>query len=136
MVICGGVKLAEGEYSLATVVADGGAGHRSVATLAGGGFVVLDTDATSELVAEGLARDLVRAVQQVRRDAGLAVGDRIRLTVHTQGEQALGAAQQYAELVRTETLAVELDLAGWPPTGGTEAVLGDGSAVTIAVERA
>jgi isoleucyl-tRNA synthetase len=135
-VICGGVKLAEGEYSLATVVADGGAGHRSVATLAGGGFVVLDTDATPELVAEGLARDLVRAVQQVRRDAGLAVGDRIRLTVHAEGGQALGAAQQYAELVRTETLAVELDLAGWPPAGGTVAALGDGSAVTIAVERA
>ena len=45
--------------------------------LPGGGFVVLDTAVTPELAAEGLARDLVRAVQQARRDAGLDVSDRI-----------------------------------------------------------
>ena len=46
-----------------------------------GGFVVLDTDVTPELAAEGVARDLVRAVQQARKDAGLDVSDRIALTV-------------------------------------------------------
>ena len=49
--------------------------------LPGGGFVVLDTVVTPELAAEGLARDLVRAVQQARRDAGLDVTDRIALTI-------------------------------------------------------
>ena len=49
--------------------------------LPGGGFVVLDTAVTPELAAEGLARDLVRAVQQARRDAGLDVSDRISLTI-------------------------------------------------------
>ena len=48
--------------------------------LPGGGFVVLDTAVTPELAAEGVARDLVRAVQQARRDAGLDVSDRIALT--------------------------------------------------------
>ena len=48
--------------------------------LPSGGFVVLDTAVTPELAAEGLARDLVRAVQQARRDAGLDVSDRIALT--------------------------------------------------------
>ena len=47
----------------------------------GGGFVVLDTASTPELEAEGLARDVVRAVQQARRDAGLDVCDRIALGV-------------------------------------------------------
>lgn len=132
-VVCAGVRLADGEYTLTTVVADGGAGHRGVAPLGGGGFVVLDTEVTPDLLAEGLARDLVRTVQQVRRDAGLAVGDRIRLTVHVEGEQARRAAEQFADLVRTETLAVRLELTDRPPAGGTEAALGDGSAVTVAV---
>ncbi len=49
--------------------------------LPGDGFVVLDTAVTPELASEGLARDLVRAVQQARRDAGLDVSDRIALTI-------------------------------------------------------
>ena len=48
-----------------------------------GGFVVLDTAVTPELEAEGAARDLVRAVQQARKDAGLQVSDRISLTITT-----------------------------------------------------
>ena len=44
------------------------------------GVVVLDTDVTPELAAEGAARDLIRLVQQARRDAGLHVSDRITLT--------------------------------------------------------
>ena len=55
--------------------------HRRHRHAAGGGFVVLDTAVTPELAAEGLASDLVRAVQQARRDAGLDVSDRIALTV-------------------------------------------------------
>ena len=55
--------------------------HRAVSMLPGGGFVVLDTEVTPELAAEGLARDVVRAVQQARRDAGLDVSDRIALVL-------------------------------------------------------
>ena len=51
------------------------------AVLPGGGFVVLNTEVTPELEAEGLARDMVRAIQQARKDAGLNVSDRIRTTV-------------------------------------------------------
>ena len=45
----------------------------ALAFLAGGGFVLLDTTTTPELEAEGLARDLVRAVQDARKAAGLEV---------------------------------------------------------------
>ena len=138
-VVCGGVGLAEGEYTLETVVDSSrtGEGH-AVGVLPGGGFVVLDTVVTPELAALGLARDVVRVVQQARRDAGLAVGDRIRLTVAAQGE-AWDAVVAHQDLVMTETLAVQFGSAGDVATlpvgdGVVEAVVGDGLAVRVRVE--
>ena len=76
------MELAEGEYVLETVVADADpADQRAVGMLPGGGFVILDTAVTPELAAEGLARDVVRAVQKGRRDADLDVSDRIALSL-------------------------------------------------------
>jgi isoleucyl-tRNA synthetase len=134
-VVCGGLPLLEGEYTVETVVADG-AGEEAVAVLPSGGFVVLDTQVTPELNREGLARDLVRAVQQVRRDAGLAVGDRIRLMVAANGEAA-AALTAFQDLVSGETLAVEVALRepGAAPPRVADAVLGDGSPVRITVEK-
>jgi len=74
-----------------------------------GGFVVLDTAVTRELEAEGVARDLVRAVQQARRDAGLDVSDRIALTVTADAASA-EAARTHADLIRRETLATSFDV--------------------------
>jgi isoleucyl-tRNA synthetase len=76
--------------------------------LPGGGFVVLNTELTPELEAEGTARDLVRAIQQARKDAGLNVSDRIRTTV-TASQAVLDALVANTELVKTETLTLELD---------------------------
>jgi len=132
-VVCGGVALQEGEYTLETVV-DDGARDEAVAVLPAGGFVVLDTQVTPELSREGLARDLIRAVQQVRRDAGLAVGDRIRLTVAADGEAA-AAVTAFTSLVAAETLAVGLAL-GDVPADAVPVTLGDGLGVHLAVERA
>lgn len=77
-VTSGGLALVEGEYVVETVVDAEQAGSHATAMLPGGGFVVLDTDVTPEPEMEGTARDLVRAVQQARRDAGLEVSDRSR----------------------------------------------------------
>ena len=86
--------------------------------LHGGGFVVLDTAVTEELAPEGLANDLVRAVQQARRDAGLHVSDRISLTV-TGAEAVFDATVAHRDLLVRETLATQFgsspnldDLAG------------------------
>ena len=59
---------------------------------------------TPELEAEGTARDLVRAVQQARKDAGLAVSDRIALTVSAPAD-TLAAARTHEALIAEETLA-------------------------------
>jgi isoleucyl-tRNA synthetase len=105
-VTAGGIALVEGEFTLETVAADSD-GHTATAMLPDGGFVVLDTEVTPELEAEGVARDLIRAVQQARKDAGLDVSDRISLVVAGPAE-ALAAARTHEALVAGETLAVEV----------------------------
>ena len=79
-VTAGGLALVEGEYTLETV-AGSADDATAIGMLPAGGFVVLDTAVTPELAAEGLARDLVRAVQQARREADLDVSDRISLPI-------------------------------------------------------
>ena len=109
-VVAGSVALEEGEYELVTVVDDAAASSaRAVTVLPGGGFLVLDTELTDELRAEGVARDMVRAIQQARKDAGLVVSDRIRTTVHAD-PATLAAVDAHRELVQGETLTRELEL--------------------------
>jgi isoleucyl-tRNA synthetase len=110
VVTAGGLVLEPQEYTLETVVAEAaeGEGSRAAAVLPGGGFVVLNTEVTPELEAEGTARDLVRAIQQARKDAGLNVSDRIRTTV-TAAQDTVEALLAHAELVKTETLTLQLD---------------------------
>ena len=120
-VTAGGLALVEGEYTLETVAADT-AGDSATAVLPRGGFVVLDTAVTPELAAEGLARDLVRTVQQARRDAGLDVSDRIALTV-TGPADVLDAARTHESLVAGETLATTVGYA-------------DGAEVSVQVAKA
>jgi isoleucyl-tRNA synthetase len=107
-VTAGGLALQEGEYSLETV-ASGGADAATGMLPGGGGFVVLDTVVTPELEAEGVARDLFRAVQQARRDAGLEVSDRIALSIAAEPATA-DAARTHAELISRETLATSFDV--------------------------
>ncbi|MFF2246854.1 isoleucine--tRNA ligase [Arthrobacter sp. NPDC058130] len=110
VVTAGGLELEPQEYTLETVVAEAaeGAGSRAAAVLPGGGFVVLNTEVTPELEAEGMARDMVRAIQQARKDAGLNVSDRIRTSV-TAKPDVVEALLANAELVKTETLTIDLE---------------------------
>ena len=141
VVTAGGLALVAGEYTLETVVAqaaDGGPSH-ATGMLPGGGFVVLDTTVTPELAQEGLARDVVRAVQQARREAGLDVSDRISLTV-LGDQQVWEATVAHQTLIMEETLATQFgsapDLAALPASLPTvDAVVGDGQAVRILVKR-
>ena len=108
-VTSGGLRLEDGEFTLDTVAGATDTGT-AVGVLPRGGFVVLDTEVTPELAAEGTARDLVRAVQQARKDAGLAVSDRIALTVSAPAE-TLDAARTHEALIAAETLATSVSYA-------------------------
>jgi isoleucyl-tRNA synthetase len=113
-VTAAGIELEPGEYELRLAAADPG----STSALPGhAGLIALDTHVTPELAAEGTARDVVRVVQQARRDAGLSVSDRIRLTIGADGAVA-GAVRAHAGLVAAETLAVSVDVR---PAGDVDA---------------
>jgi isoleucyl-tRNA synthetase len=102
------------------------------------GFVVLDTTVTPELAAEGLARDVIRAVQQARRDAGLDVSDRISLTV-TGDEEVWAATVAHQELIMLETLSVQFGSGGMahalPEDQGVQALVGDNQSIRILVRK-
>ncbi len=104
VVLVAGEELQPGEYALRLVTTEGSASS----PLPGGtGVVMLDTNVTPELEAEGMARDVVRAVQQARRDAGLNVSDRIILTLGADDALAAQLAPHEA-LIAGETLATSV----------------------------
>ncbi len=158
-VTAGGIPLVDGEYAVETVVAgqdlaasgatgaagaagvaaDVNAPSRAVAVLPGGGFVVLDTDVSPELAVEGVANDLVRAVQQTRRESGLHVSDRISLSL-AGAELMTQAAHEHRERIMAQTLAEHLSVATHVDDlvagdGVVEATVGDGLTVRIKVVK-
>jgi isoleucyl-tRNA synthetase len=98
------------------------------------GVVVLDTDVTPELAAEGVARDVVRIVQQARREAALNVSDRIALVVDAPDEVA-AAVLAHETFISGEVLAESVSYGdfGEDAFGGE---VGDGALVRVAVRRA
>jgi isoleucyl-tRNA synthetase len=69
--------------------------------------VALDTTLTPELINEGLAREFVNRVQNMRKDAGLAVTDRIRIHFES-SPRVQDAVKRMADYVKSETLANEV----------------------------
>jgi isoleucyl-tRNA synthetase len=110
----------------------------SFATVDEGGFTVaLDPTITPELRLEGLARELVNRVQNLRKETGLQVQDRIRLGIFGDGE-ILDVSRQWGEFVAGETLATELETGSVNDFEGYEAsreVDLDGVAGTVAIAR-
>ncbi|MFJ2355324.1 isoleucine--tRNA ligase [Frigoribacterium sp. NPDC087798] len=135
-VVVGGVELLPGEFTLELAVADASS---ALAFVGDGGFVLLDTATTPELEAEGLARDVVRAVQQARKTADLDVSDRIVTTLTTDAVAA-AAVEAHRELISRETLTTELIVDVQEGVGErpekTVVGSGSGSAVVVEVRRA
>ncbi len=71
-------------------------------------IVLLDKRITPALRNEGLARDVIRHVQNLRKEAGLEIDDRIVLSLVTDSAALREAVNQFADHIRNETLALEL----------------------------
>ena len=111
--------------------------HADWAGVADGATVVLlDKRLTPELINEGIARDVVRNVQNLRKEADLNIEDRIHLSVVTDGEPIREALTQCGQHVRDETLAVELLDTSMPDAVATAELKLAGHTLTIALRKA
>jgi isoleucyl-tRNA synthetase len=127
-VVVDGTALIDGEYELTMTVADGAEGQKVGITSFG--FVLLDTSLTPELLAEGVARDAIRQIQQARKDAGLDVSDRISLVLGADKESA-AALSTHRDLISREVLALELEI-----TSGVSEGVSIGDSGVLAIELA
>ena len=73
--------------------------------------VVYDLTITPELKREGLMREIVRHVQSARKQAGLQIDDRIVLSISSDDSEISQAVDVFADVIKSETLAVELNSA-------------------------
>lgn len=127
------VELLEGEYEINLIARDDSSEDKLIGILPAGGFVILDRRVTPELAAEGLARDVIRAIQQARKDADFDVSDRIRTTL-SGASDVLSAVRAHEELVMSETLSKEL-LLQQSLELQEPATVGDDQKVQVLVEK-
>jgi isoleucyl-tRNA synthetase len=105
------VVLAGDQFRVSTKVdaSDG----QVAAVLAGGTFVVLDTELTPGLLAEGYARDVIRAVQDRRKAEDLHIADRIDLALGVPAGH-VEDVRNFADMISAETLALSLTVSEAP----------------------
>lgn len=96
--------------------------------------VALDVNITDDLAAEGMARELVNRIQNIRKDSDFEVTDRIKIQIE-QHEAVAPAVKQFGKYIKQEVLADSLRQVA-KVKNGTEVELVDGVMVLIGVERA
>ncbi|MCF8606183.1 isoleucine--tRNA ligase [Gordonia sp. HY442] len=125
VVVADGIELRGEEFTRKLVAAS----PDSTAEMPSGrGLVVLDTQVTPELEAEGWAKDRVRELQDARRNLGFEVSDRISVRLVVPAE-SVETAKAHADLIAGEVLATTFDVV----TGDAAAIeLGDGVSADVA----
>ena len=96
--------------------------------------VAIDAVITPALRAEGLAREVVRRIQTMRKDAGFSIDDRIATFYQTQGELA-DVMETWREYIMAETLTTNMVSAPVPTGAYSERFVVDGLEVTLGIRR-
>jgi isoleucyl-tRNA synthetase len=100
-----------------------------------GAVVIVSTEMTPELVQEGLAREIVHRIQNLRKDAGFEIADRIR-TYYAGDGDLRDVMRRFDAYVRQETLSLAVEEAPPPSDAHAETASIDGREVTLGVVRA
>jgi isoleucyl-tRNA synthetase len=122
-----GVPLDSNDLVIEFKAADGWAGVADKDTQ-----VALDTRITEELASEGMARDVIRLVQEHRKNSGLNIEDRIALYLHTDNEKLWAAIEAHRDHIAAETLTVR-----WAtePVGQVVEVKVEGQVLRLGLRR-
>ena len=130
-VVAGGRELQRDEFTLRLVPRDE---TSSAALPANIGVVALELTITPELAAEGVARSIVRGINEARRKERLHVTDRIHLVLWPEDHHDLRAAiERHKDYIANETLATDVVLADTRPVDAHRIELSDKRAVYIGV---
>jgi isoleucyl-tRNA synthetase len=97
--------------------------------------VALDTTLTPELINEGIAREFVNRVQNMRKDAGLSVTDRIRICFES-SDRIAGAVLRMSDHIQSETLATQIERGGLDSAAHREKFEIDGEPCEIGISKA
>ena len=96
--------------------------------------VALDITITDELRREGVARELINRIQNIRKESGFEVTDKIRVEIE-QKELVAGAIEYFADYIASQTLAVEVKASAAPEGGVVVDSEVDDEPLKIAVTR-
>ena len=122
------VPQVEGSFDFESILTD----ELNVRSVKKGSEVALDEVITPELKREGLMREVIRFVQNARKQAGLNVDDRIMLWLAADNEQLDQAINEHLGVIKAETLATEYQEV---QDGYTTEVKIEGGALTIALKK-
>lgn len=95
--------------------------------------VILLTEITPELKREGFAKDLIRAIQSLRKDAGLEYNARIEVAIKLSSEESQQAVNEFKELIMGEVLAK--DIVDLPAGSSAQSIEIEGNSVQVAITQ-
>ena len=97
--------------------------------------VALDTTITPELRQEGIARELVNRIQNIRKSSDFEITDRVNVVIDTDNKELTDAIAQYADYIAGQVLAASLVVEPIEPSAVTESMDIDGVEVKVSVTR-
>ena len=104
-----GIKLVDDEFEIKLATKNIDEKRFAVMALPSNDYLVsLDIEVTKELEDEGIARDIVRAIQQNRKDANLHISNHIKLELSSTNPRILEVAKNFENYIKEQVLASEL----------------------------
>lgn len=100
-----------------------------------GFFIFLNIKVDKELLYEGIAKDIVRRIQQMRKDINLNILDQISVFIETSAQEILDSIEKHKEYIMYETRAKDINISKAPTDAYTRKWNVNGKKVSIAIQK-